>query len=112
MSPQHTWNDSFDQNHFPTEERYLLPRQLGRRPLPRHAGRPRGPRLDHGVGAVALGNDHYHHYHHYHRHYHHLEHDLPPILDLADVGPVLIQPHVADQQDLAVFNEAREGTVN
>ena len=41
-----------------------------------------------------------------------LEHDLAAVLYLADVGPVLVQAHVADQQDLAVFNEAREGTVN
>ena len=70
------------------------PGQLGRRPLPRYTGGPRGPGLYHAVAAVAL------------------EHDLPPVLDLPHVGPVLVQPHVADQQDLPVLDEAREGTVD
>ena len=42
----------------------------------------------------------------------HLEHDLAAVLYLAHVGPVLVQPHVADQQDLAVLDEAGEGAVH
>ena len=57
-------------------------------------GGSRGSGLYHAVAAVAL------------------EHDLPPVLDLPHVGPVLVQPHVADQQDLPVLDEAREGTVD
>ena len=41
-----------------------------------------------------------------------LEHDLAAVLYLAHVGPVLVQPHVADQQDLAVLDEAGEGAVH
>ena len=41
-----------------------------------------------------------------------LEHDLSAVLYLAHVGPVLVQPHVADQQDLAVLDEAGEGAVH
>ena len=59
-----------------------------------NTGGSRGSWLYHAVAAVAL------------------EHDLPPVLDLPHVGPVLVQPHVADQQDLPVLDEAREGTVD
>ena len=59
-----------------------------------NTGGSRGSGLYHAVATVAL------------------EHDLPPVLDLPHVGPVLVQPHVADQEDLAVLDEAREGTVD
>ena len=42
----------------------------------------------------------------------HLEHDLAAVLYLAHVGPVLVEPHVADQQDLAVLNKPGEWAVN
>ena len=69
-------------------------RQLWWRPLPRYTGGSGGPGLYHTVAPVTL------------------EHDLPPVLDLPDVGPVLVQPHVADEKDLAMLDEAREGTVH
>ena len=71
-----------------------MPGQLGWWPLPGDAGGPRGPGLYHGVAPVTL------------------EHDLPRVLDLPDVGPVLVQTHVANEQDLAVLDKPGEGAVN
>ena len=70
------------------------PGQLRRGPLPRYAGGPGGARVYHAVTAVTL------------------EHDLPPVLDLPDVGPVLVEAHVADQKDLSMLDEARERAVH
>ena len=54
----------------------------------------RGSRLYHGESPVTL------------------EHDLTTVLDLPHVGTILVETHAADQQDLAVLNEPREGTIN
>ena len=70
------------------------PGELGRRPLPRHTGGSGGSWLYHAVASVTL------------------EHDLPAVLDLPDVWPVLVQSHVTYQEDLAVLYEAREGAVH
>lgn len=51
---------------------------------------PDGP-LHHAVPAVTL------------------EHDLTTILDLPDIGSVLIQSYVPDQEDLAIVYEPGKG---
>ena len=84
-------------SHQPLDGRVVLPdagRQDGRTPLSPHTG---GSLRSAQLQPVALVT---------------VEYDLPVVGDLLDVGPVVVEAHVAHQEYLAVLEEAREGAVH